>query len=138
MHSIALLALAFAGHAFAQAVVQPQAVVAETLYVLSVKSGTVGSAKTVDMNLREIKREPESSLVEVTVAAGESRAAWVPMLQGMCGLMRARQHTSAVSEQISEQPLRFRLTFPPNPKIDDRPGLPRLVLTEKECAAISR
>ena len=138
MHILPLFALVFAGHALAQAVVEPQVPAVEALYVLSVKPGPAGSGKTIDMNFREIKRELESSLVEVNIASGEDQAVWVLMLQGMCGLMHARQHTSAVSEQVSVQPLRFRLTFPTDPKIDDRPGLPRLVLTERECAVVSR
>lgn len=134
-----LIAMVFAGHVLAQAAAEPQIPVAEKLYVLSVnKNGSAVNGKPTVMNFQEIKREAESSLVEVKLSSGDGQAAWQPMLQGMCGLMHARQHINAVSEQVSVQPLRFRLTFPSNPKIDDRPGLPRLVLTEKECAAINR
>ncbi len=138
MHPLPLVALVIAGQALAQTVVVTQVPAAEDLYVLSRKVLPSGSGKAVEMNFREIEREPESSLVEISIDSGADPAAWVPMLQGMCGLMHARQHTSAVSEQVSVQPLRFRITFPNSPKIDDQPGLPRLVLSEKECAAISR
>ena len=138
-----LVALAFlvsfiAGPAHPQAAGEPRAAASEELYVLSIKDKPAQNGKTLDMVFREIKREPESSLVEIEIS-GEDKSAWVPMLQGMCGLMQARLHKSAVSEQISVQPLRFLLTFPDNPKIDDRhPGPPRLVLTEKECSVVNR
>ena len=136
--AMALLIMFATGLAHAQATGEPRAAASDELYVLSVKDRPVENGKTLNMVFREIKREPESSLVEIEIS-GEDRSAWAPMLQGMCGLMQSRLHKSAISEQISVQPLRFLLTFPDNPKIDDRrPGPPRLVLTEKECSAIGR
>jgi hypothetical protein len=136
--ALVLPALFFTDLARAQAASEPQVAASEDLYVLSIKDKPAENGKTLDMVFREIKREPESSLVEIETS-GNDRSAWVPMLQGMCGLMHARLHQSAVSEQISVQPLRFMLTFPDNPQIDDRrAGPPRLVLTEKECSAIAR
>jgi hypothetical protein len=136
--ALALLVLFITGRAHAQAAGEPRVAAPEDLYVLSIKDRPAEHGKTLDMVFREIKREPDSSLVDIEIS-GEDKSAWVPMLQGMCGLMQARLHKSAISEQISVQPLRFLLTFPDNPKIDDRrAGPPRLVLTEKECSAIAR
>lgn len=132
-----LCSLVPVGHAFAQGTGGPQAATSEGLYVLSVKKSPAENGKTLSVLFREIKREPESSVVEVEVS-GEDRLAWGPILQGMCGLIHARLHESAVAEQTSVQPLRFRLTFPNNPKIDDRPGPPRLVFTAKDCLALNR
>ena len=136
--ALVLVVLFVTGLAHAQATGGPQVAASDELYVLSIKDRPAQNGKTLDMVFHEIKREPESSLVEIEIS-GDDRSAWAPMLQGMCGLMHARLHQSAVSEQISVQPLRFLLTFPDNPKIDDRrPGPPRLVLTEKECSVVNR
>jgi len=136
--ALTLFGVFVAGPAHAQVPGDRQVPASDELYVLSIKDRPAENGRTLDMVLREIKREPESSLVEIETS-GDDRSAWAPMLQGMCGLMQARLHRSAVSEQVSVQPLRFLLTFPDDPKIDDRrAGPPRLVLTEKECSAIRR
>ena len=136
---VAFLAFgALVGCATAQPASGPQAAAPQDLYVLSVKNGQLPDGKAFDMRLREIERLPESSLVEVDLDAGEDPAAWVPMLRGLCGLMHARQQASAVGEQLSVHPLRFRLSFSGAGKVDDKPGPPRLVLGAKECATIER
>jgi len=136
--ALTLFGVFVAGPAHAQVSGDRQVPASDELYVLSIKDRPAENGRTLDMVLREIKREPESSLVEIETS-GDDRSAWAPMLQGMCGLMQARLHRSAVSEQVSVQPLRFLLTFPDDPKIDDRrAGPPRLVLTEKECSVIRR
>jgi hypothetical protein len=106
--------------------------------VWSVQDRPAPNGKKLDVRLREIERKPESSLVEIDVAPSADAAAWGPILDGMCGLMQARGRSGAVSEQISVQPLRFRITFPDKPAIDDRPGPPKLVLGERECSTIRR
>lgn len=88
--------------------------------------------------VREVQRDRESSILQVESTSRNDGKSSVFMLKGMCGLMRARGQKGAVSEQISVQPLQFRMTFPESPKIDDRPGPPRLVFTERECAAVWR
>jgi len=136
--ALTLFGVFVAGPARAQVPGEPQVTAADELYVLSIKDRPAENGQTLYMMFREIKREPQSSLVEIETS-GNDMSAWGPMLQGMCGLMQTRLHKSAVSEQVSVQPLRFLLTFPDNPKIDDRrAGPPRLVLTEKECSVIRR
>src|SRR5436190_15466703 len=109
--ALTLFGVFVAGPAHAQVPGDRQVPASDELYVLSIKDRPAENGRTLDMVLREIKREPESSLVEIETS-GDDRSAWAPMLQGMCGLMQARLHRSAVSEQVSVQPLRFLLTFP--------------------------
>jgi hypothetical protein len=50
--------------------------------------------------------------------------------------MHARDHELAVAEQISEHPVEFRMTFPTSAKVEEPGGLPRMVLSESDCARI--
>ena len=136
---LALLAvLLVAGSAFAQTPGQASAPSSGALYQWSVRDRPAPNGKKLDLRMREIERQPESSVVEIDLAPDADAATWGPILEGLCGLMQARGQPGAVSEQISVQPLRFRMTFPDKPAIDDRPGPPRLVLGERECSAIHR
>jgi hypothetical protein len=40
----------------------------------------------------------------------------------------------AVAEQVSEQPIEFRMTFPESAAVEEGKGLPRMVLSETNCA----
>ena len=113
---------------------------AETvLYVLSIKDQPAPNGKKVNLVLREISRDIDSSLVEIEVADDAGGFASVYMLVGMCGLMNDRNQKGAVAEQLSAKPLRFRVTFPSNPTIDNsRSGRPRLVFNQADCEAIKR
>jgi hypothetical protein len=59
MKALPLFTLVVAGQALAQTVVEPQVPAAEELYVLSTKSVPAGGGKAIDINFREIKREPD-------------------------------------------------------------------------------
>ena len=120
----------------ANAADEPNVEASDSLYFLSVKEESAGNGSALDMTIRELKREPDSSIVEIEYISGGNGPSYLLLVKGMCGLMRARQHTSAVSEQISERPIRFRMTFPKDAKINDSPGLPRLVLSEANCTAL--
>ena len=66
---------------------------------------------------------------------GES-ASSLFLVRGLCGLMLAREHKLAVAEQVSEHPVQFRMTFPENAKVEEANGMPRMVLSEADCARI--
>ena len=108
------------------------------LYVLHEASGASASTARPAAVFREIKRDAESSLIQIDANADAKESSMLLMLEGFCGLMRERQHRSAVAEQTSERPTQFRVTFPESPKIEDRPGPPRLVFTDVECSAVRR
>lgn len=108
------------------------------LYVL--QEAVAASASTAGSGavFREIRRDSGSSLIQFDVNAGAKESSMLFMLEGFCGLMRERQHRSAVAEQISMAPVQFRVTFPESPRIEDKPGPPRLVFTDVECNTIRR
>ena len=112
----------------------PSSATDTALYVLhqATPAGAPGAV------FREIKRDEETSVVQIDVNAGASESSTLLMLEGFCGLMRERQHRGAVAEQISVAPIQFRVTFPEGPKIEDKPGPPRLVFTEVECSKVRR
>jgi len=107
----------------------------EPLYVLSVRAAPAEDGKPLTMTVRETKRTPEFSTVDVEYVAGGS-AASLFMVRGLCGVMQARGRKLAVAEQVSENPVRFLMTFPESAKVEAPSGLPRMVLSEADCARV--
>lgn len=106
------------------------------LYVLSSEGTTAEDGRPLTMTVREVERAPDFSIVDVELVAGGS-AAQLFLVRGLCGVMRAREHTVAVAEQVAERPVvEFRMTFPASAKVEDTKGLPRLVLSEADCARL--
>jgi len=107
----------------------------ESLYVLSARAAPAEDGKPLTMTVRETKRTPESSIVDVEFVSGGS-ASSLFMVRGLCGVMQARERKLAVAEQVSENPVEFRMTFPESAKVDATSGLPRMVLSEADCARV--
>lgn len=107
----------------------------ESLYVLSASAMTAEDGKLLTMTIRETKRTPDFSIVDVEYVAGGS-ASSLFLVRGLCGLMLAREQKLAVAEQVSEHPIQFRMTFPKSAKAEDTRGLPRMVLSESDCTRI--
>jgi hypothetical protein len=64
------------------------------------------------MTLEEVDRLEKSSVVEVTGAPAKSDAASAFILDGMCGLAKARGQRYFQARQIATQPLTFEISFP--------------------------
>lgn len=109
---------------------------AEPLFSYSVQVEKAEDGKALGMTLRETVRTPEFSLVEIASVSGDSKTSLLYLARGLCGLMRARGQKLAVGEQTSENPIQYRLSFPPNAKVEDAKGPPRMVLSEPDCARI--
>jgi len=94
--------------------------------------------KFLSMTIREVKREAEFSIVDIeaTSEAGRSPAASLFLVRGLCGLMLARGQKVAVAEQLSEQPIEFKIAFPESATVEEPKGLPRMVLSEANCARL--
>ena len=129
-----LASFAFAPALAVAAASAPSPATDTALYVLH----DATSASAPGAVFREIKRDVEASVVQIDFDAGTKESSMLLMLEGFCGLMRERQHRGAVAEQISVTPVQFRVTFPEGPKIEDKPGPPRLVFTEVECSKVRR
>ena len=82
------------------------------LFSLSVEDAPAENGKKLNMALRELSRDAESSLVEVTFISGGSVSSSMFILRGMCGLMRARGENYFVSERVSKSLSQYRITFP--------------------------
>ena len=107
----------------------------ESLYVLSAQATAAEDGKLLTMTIRETKRTPDFSIVDVEYVSGGS-AASLFLVRGLCGLMHAREQKLAVAEQVSDRPVQFRMTFPESAKVEETPGLPRMVLSESDCTRI--
>jgi hypothetical protein len=105
------------------------------LYVLSAQAAAAEDGKLLTMTIRETKRAPDFSIVDVEYVSGGS-ASSLFLVRGLCGLMLAREQKLAVAEQVSEHPVQFRMTFPKSAKVEDTKGLPRMVLSESDCTRI--
>jgi hypothetical protein len=104
----------------------------QSLYVLSAQATVAADGKPLTMTIRETKRAPDFSLVDVEYVSGGS-ASSLFLVRGLCGLMQAREQKLAVAEQVSEHPVQFRMTFPTSAKVEDTKGLPRMVLSASDC-----
>ena len=107
----------------------------ESLYVLSAQATAAEDGKPLTMTVRETKRGPDFSIVDVEYVSGGG-ASSLFLVRGLCGLMLAREQKLAVAEQVSEHPVEFRMTFPTSAKVEDPKGLPRMVLSEADCARV--
>ena len=107
----------------------------ESLYVLSAHGKTVEDGTLLTMTVRETRRTPDLSIVDIDYVSGGS-ASSLFLIQGLCGVMIARGHTFAVAEQVSEKPIEFQVTFPTSAKVEEKSGLPRMVLSASDCAHI--
>jgi hypothetical protein len=105
------------------------------LYALSAQAASAEDGKLLTMTIRETKRAPDFSIVDVEYVSGGS-ASSLFLVRGLCGLMLAREQKLAVAEQVSEHPVQFRMTFPKSAKVEDTKGLPRMVLSESDCTRI--
>lgn len=115
---------------------EPSASAPEALYVLSVRGAVAEDGKALTMTVRETERTADFSVVDVDYVAGGG-ASSLFLVRGLCGLMLARGHDLAVAEQVSDRPVRFRMTFPAGAGQEDRSGRPRIVLSRPDCARIS-
>ena len=107
----------------------------EPLYVLSARAVAAEDGTLLTMTVRETKRTPDFSIVDVEYVSGGS-ASSLFLVRGLCGLMLARERKLAVAEQVSEHPVQFRLSFPDSAKVEDTKGVPRMVLSESDCTRI--
>ena len=135
-HSItSLLLVGLFGTAYAT---EPAASAPEALFSLSVQVEHAEDGKALNMTVRETTRTPELSLVEARVVSGENKASLLYLVRGLCGVMQARGQKLAVSEQISEHPVQYRLSFPKTASVEDTKGLPRMVLSESDCVRLQQ
>jgi hypothetical protein len=133
-----LTSCAFVPALVAAAASAPSPAVDTVLYVLHEAAPASASTEKPGAVFREMRRDLESSVVQIDANAETGESSMLLMLEGFCGLMRERQHRSAVAEQISVTPTQFRVTFPEGPKVEDKPGPPRLVFTDVECSKVRR
>lgn len=106
-----------------------------SLYVLSTQDAAAEDGKSLTMTVRETKRTPDFSIVDVEYVSGGS-ASSLFLLRGLCGVMLARGQKVAVAEQVSESPVEFRMTFPSSAKVEEARGAPRVVLSESDCTRL--
>jgi len=107
----------------------------ESLFTLSAQAAPAEDGKPLTMTIRETRRAPDFSIVDVEYVSGGSASSLL-LVRGLCGLMHAREQKLAVAEQISEHPIEFRITFPNSAKVEEPRGLPRMVLSESDCAHV--
>lgn len=68
--------------------------------------------KWVTMKLEEVDRTDTTSIVEVSGTARSSDTSGSFLLNGMCGLAKARGQRYFQAKEIDNNPLTFEITFP--------------------------
>ena len=85
------------------------------LFHLAVADVPVENGKILNMEFQEVKREAETSTVQITRRSGGSVSSSMFILRGMCGMARARGKQNFVAEQIAGDSNRFTVSFPATP-----------------------
>ena len=106
------------------------------LYSLAVQDAPVENGKKLNMSFRELTRETEQSLVEVTRTSGGSVSTSLFIVRGMCGLMRARGEESFVSEPVPKQSAQYRVTFPKVTEATEPHGRKQLAFSVAQCSLL--
>lgn len=110
------------------------------MYSLAVHDRPVENGKMLDMSFRELTRETEQSLVEVTRVSGGSVSSSLFIVRGMCGLMRARSKQNFVSEEVPKQidqaaqTEQYRVTFPHLSEAIATPSRKQLAFSAAQCS----
>ena len=117
---------------------EPAAQSEQNLFSLSAHSEALGGEKALNVTMRETERSADSSVVEVDVISEGGPSAALFLVRGFCGLMLARGQQLAVAEQTSEHPIRFHVAFPEVTPEPEAHGLPRMMLTKSQCAALPK
>ena len=101
-------------HLFAaMAMIPVLAIAADTAFFRFDMSGPLGKGGTqVSMKFEEIDRSDTSSVVEVSGASPASDLSTGFLLNGMCGLAKARGQRYFQAKQIDSTPLTFEVAFP--------------------------
>ena len=86
-------------------------VTSNKLVELHVKQSPVENGKTLEMTFREIERNQENSIAEVTFISGGSVSSSLFTLRGACSIARARNEKYFTSTEISSNPTRYKFTF---------------------------
>ena len=106
------------------------------LYSLAVQGAPVENGKTLNMSFRELKRDAEQSVVEVTRTSGGSVSSSLFVVRGMCGLMRARGEENFASEPVPKQSMQYRVSFPKVAKAKEPDGRGQLAFSAAQCSLL--
>ena len=82
------------------------------LVYLNAKDVPVEDGKKLELTFQEIKRAPDASLVEITIAPGGATPSSMFILRGMCNIAQSRGQPYFRATQVSRQPMRYSVTFP--------------------------
>ena len=85
------------------------------LFQLAAADAPVENGKMLNMEFQELKREAETSTVQITRRSGGSVSSSMFVLRGMCGLARLRGKQNFVAEQVAGDSNRFTVSFPATP-----------------------
>lgn len=108
------------------------------LYTLSTPGIEVENGKLLDMRYKELVREHDWSIVEVTFKSGGSVSSSMFVLGASCGLLCARGDKFFRIVILSRQPARFGLDFPCHPDPLELAPVKRAdkVFSQHECALL--
>ena len=79
---------------------------------LVVKGQPVENGKILNMEFREVERTADASIVEVTFISGGSVSSSMFVLKGQCAVARARGEIYFRSQELTDRPNAYRMTFP--------------------------
>jgi hypothetical protein len=82
------------------------------LFHLAVADVPVENGKILNMEFQEVKREAETSTVQITRRSGGSVSSSMFILRGMCGLARSRGKQNFAAEPVAGDSNRFTVSFP--------------------------
>lgn len=94
----------------------------ESLYRMEVSNYLDEKGKRQHATFRELERDEESSIVEITSKTGDVYASVIPLGKGVCGLMIVREKKFARTQVIDQDRKRIRVTFPANPNSASQVG----------------
>lgn len=109
------------------------------MYSFTVQDRPVENGKQLNMSFRELTRDTEQSLVEVTRVSGGSVSSSMFIVSGLCGLTRARGEVNFVSERVSQQasqPEEYRVTFPKVAVASEPPDRKQLAFSLAQCSLL--
>ena len=103
---------------------------------LVVKGQPAENGKILNMEFREVERTADASIVEVTFISGGSVSSSMFVLKGQCAVARARGKNYFKSQELTDRPNAYRMTFPTQAAGDLETRLKSGIWAASDCKSL--